>query len=224
MRRAPGASADFDVTWLFLRAIYSTAIPPLPTADTATAPVPLPPTATTAVVVAGSATFPPLHRRPPLYQHMLVHTGGAYAAHVPPLAPLGAAGYSRTHRRAPPSALAQPLAHAHVPAACRRTGTGSLLAAHAQEHAPLSGSSALQHILLVRGFCPFLVAVLRFLFAARFATPARTHVRARTTDDGRSDVRSASAADCITAAGGARSVRSQLRRPPLLATSIATLL
>ena len=39
--------------------------------------------------------------------------------------------------------------------------------------------------------------------------------------NGRCDVRSAGVADWITARGGIRSVRSPLRRPPLLATPIA---
>ena len=51
---------------------------------------------------------------------------------------------------------------------------------------------------------------------------ARTHARARTTDDERRDVRSAGVADWITARRGIRKVRSPLRRVPLLATPIAT--
>ena len=55
------------------------------------------------------------------------------------------------------------------------------------------------------------------------AARARTHARARTTDDERRDVRSAGVADWATARGGdIRSVRSPPRRAPLLATPIAT--
>ena len=72
------------------------------------------------------------------------HTGwGARPTRVPPSAPLGAADYQSTHRHAPPSALAQQFAHAHVPAACPLCTGPESLRTHRSEHAPLLGSSAL---------------------------------------------------------------------------------
>ena len=94
-----------------------------------------------------------------------------------------------------------------------RTG----VVAHTQKHAPLSGSSALHHVygtFLVQGFCPSL--------AGRFSLPVRgalyhasthAHVRARTTDDERSDVRAAWLTGRLQI-GGTRSIRSPFRRPP----------
>ena len=205
--------AECDVAWLFLCAIRGAVLPLLPTADMATAPVPPPPMKTTAAVVAGGAAFPPIHRRPPLHRHLLVHTEGSCAARVPPLAPLGAADYSRTHRRAPPSTLAQPLAHAHAPAACRRIGTESLRTHRStrRSRVPQLYSTAL---FLFGISAPLWPAVFLFLFAAHFATPARTHARTRMTDDGRSDVRSAGVADWDTSGGREHGAYAHRQAPP----------
>ena len=90
---------------------------------------------------------------------------------------------------------------------------------------PFGFTARARRLFLVLGFHPLFGRP--FLFATHCATPSRTHartthVRARTTDDERRDVRSAGVADWTTARGGVRSVRSPLRRAPLLATPIAT--
>ena len=59
-------------------------------------------------------------RRLPAHASPRAAAGTSAAARstcVPPRVPLGAADYQRTHRHAPPPALAQQLAHAHAPAA-----------------------------------------------------------------------------------------------------------
>ena len=124
----------------------------------------------------------------------------------------------QSHRHTPPPALAQQFAHAHAPAAAffvpqglsrwwsslhshRAQGAGvagwSLIRYARTGTMPLLGSPALQHarsFSLVSELCPSLVFVRHsflILFAARLATPARTHAprRAARTDDRRRTTR-----------------------------------
>ena len=164
------------------------------------------------------------------------------------LAPLGAADYERAHRRAPPPALAQQLAHAHTPAACLLYTGPESLHAHkntrssrthtlpqpsffAQDRccctrtgtraaAPLSGSSASQH-----AHDTFLVSPSAPLWPAFFLFPFAARLAKPARTHARAHERPVITED--TTCGppawltGSRSVRSPPRRAPVLATPIA---
>ena len=119
------------------------------------------------------------------------------ARSLPSLRRAGVAAHAQEHA---------PLAHAHAPPSflpslrSRRRAAG--VAARAQEHASLLGSSALQHAhgtFLVRDICPTLPGLLSPPVRGTLRH-ASTHAcaRARTTGDGRRDVRSAGMAGLET--------------------------